>query len=144
METIKNYLENMFLNLPKTREVYMAKMELAQMMEDKYNELLAEGKTDNEAVGIVISEFGNLSELAESLGIHNYVKNNNYAEVEALPLDMVKKYISEKIKSSVHVAVAVMLLIMSLAVAVVVESLSWINGASDALWGAVAFLLCWQ
>ena len=52
METIKSYLENMFLNLPKTREVYMAKMELAQMMEDKYNELLAEGKTDNEAVGI--------------------------------------------------------------------------------------------
>ena len=38
-------------------------------MEDKYNELLAEGKSDNEAVGIVIAEFGNLDEVAEELGI---------------------------------------------------------------------------
>ena len=28
------------------------------MMEDKYNELISEGKSDNEARGIVISEFG--------------------------------------------------------------------------------------
>ena len=56
METIRNYLENMFLNLPRTSEVMKAKMELGQMMEDKYNELIASGKSDNEAVGIVISE----------------------------------------------------------------------------------------
>ena len=67
METIKNYLENMFLHLPVTPEVLRAKAELAQMMEDKYNELKAEGKSENEAVGIVISEFGNLNELADAL-----------------------------------------------------------------------------
>lgn len=39
------------------------------MMEDKYNELISDGKSDNEAIGIVISEFGNLDELADSLGI---------------------------------------------------------------------------
>lgn len=69
METILSYLENMFMNLPKTAEVLRAKEELASMMEDKYSELLAEGKRENEAVGIVISEFGNLEELAEELGI---------------------------------------------------------------------------
>ena len=68
METIRNYLENMFLNLPNTPEVYKAKNELWQMMEDKYTELKAEGKSENEAVGIVISEFGNLDELAQDLG----------------------------------------------------------------------------
>ena len=31
METIRNYLENMFLNLPNTPEVYKAKNELWQM-----------------------------------------------------------------------------------------------------------------
>ena len=51
METIRNYLENMFLNLPNTPEVYKAKNELWQMMEDKYTELKAEGKSENEAVG---------------------------------------------------------------------------------------------
>ena len=74
METLKNYLENMFINLPVTPEVLRAKQELAQMMEDKYNELKAEGRTENEAIGIVISEFGNLSELAEDLGINDAVR----------------------------------------------------------------------
>lgn len=69
MEVILSYLENMFLNMPRTPEVLRAKEELASMMEDKYNELLAEGKKENEAVGIVISEFGDLGELAEELGL---------------------------------------------------------------------------
>ena len=43
METIKNYLENMFSHLPNTSEVQKAKYELYQMMEDKYNELISEG-----------------------------------------------------------------------------------------------------
>ena len=69
METIRQYLETMFASLPDTPEVRKAKEELLQMMEDKYNELLAEGKSDNEAVGTVIAEFGNLDEIAEELGI---------------------------------------------------------------------------
>ena len=68
METIRNYLETMFARLPVTLEVQKAKNELWQIMEDKYSELLQEGKTENEAVGIVISEFGNLDELAKELG----------------------------------------------------------------------------
>ena len=64
MDAIKNYLETMFLNLPNTPEVQKAKYELGQMMEDKYRELIADGKTENEAIGTVIAEFGNLDELA--------------------------------------------------------------------------------
>lgn len=71
MDAIFNYLDNMFAHLPKTDEVKRAKSELGQMMEDKYNQLRAEGRSDNEAVGQVISEFGNLSELAADLGISN-------------------------------------------------------------------------
>ena len=69
METIQTYLENMFRTLPATAEVLRAKDELYQMMEDKYLELKKEGKSENEAIGIVISEFGNLNEIAEDLGI---------------------------------------------------------------------------
>lgn len=70
MDTIKSYLETMFANLPATTEVLKAKDELWGMMEDKYNELISEGKSENEAVGTVISEFGNLDELAETLGLN--------------------------------------------------------------------------
>lgn len=67
METIWSYLDNMFFHLPKTTEVLRAKEDLAEMMEDKYNELIAEGKMQNEAIGIVISEFGNIQELLDEL-----------------------------------------------------------------------------
>lgn len=73
METIRGYLETMFQNLPNLPQVQKAKYELGQMMEDKYQELKENGKTENEAVAIVISEFGNLDELAEELGIQNAV-----------------------------------------------------------------------
>ena len=47
METIKNYLESMFASMPNTPEVRKAKAELLQMMEDKYNELISEGTSEN-------------------------------------------------------------------------------------------------
>lgn len=69
MEVLKNYLETMFAKMPETEDVARAKQELWSMMEDKYNELIAEGKHENEAIGTVISEFGNLEEISESLGL---------------------------------------------------------------------------
>ena len=69
MEVLKNYLETMFAKMPETEDVTRAKQELWSMMEDKYNELIDAGKQENEAIGTVISEFGNLDELSESLGL---------------------------------------------------------------------------
>ena len=80
MEAIRNYLDNMFANLPGTESVLRAKEELWQMMEDKYTELISEGKSENEAVGSVISEFGNLSELAEALGLEEEIKEQQEEE----------------------------------------------------------------
>lgn len=73
MEAIREYLHNLFMSLPETPEVLRAKAALLEMMEDKYDELVSEGKSEKEAVGTVISEFGNLEELAEELGIESYV-----------------------------------------------------------------------
>ena len=63
MDTIKNYLDNMFSAFPKTAEISKIKENLFSNMEDKYNELKQSGKSENEAIGIVISEFGNIDEL---------------------------------------------------------------------------------
>ena len=98
METIKNYLESMFRNLPNTNEVLKAKAELLQMMEDKYTELRREGKSENEAVATVISEFGNLDELADSLGIKHVIHNDQEPHQRRnLSLDEVKEYLSDLI-----------------------------------------------
>lgn len=69
METIIVYLDNMFSNLPKTSEIKRLKQELLSGMEEKYMELKRSGKSENEAIGIVISEFGNIEELTAELGI---------------------------------------------------------------------------
>ena len=69
METLRNYLDQMFARYPETPEAIKAKAELWQMMEDKYNELTSGGAKESEAVGTVIAEFGDLEEVADSLGI---------------------------------------------------------------------------
>lgn len=113
METIKNYLETMFQNLPNTAEVKKAKMELGQMMEDKYTELLQEGKSENEAVGTVISEFGNLEELAESLGIKEVVQEEKETPRRIVTLDEAKEFIKDKIRHAYFIAIGVFLCILS-------------------------------
>lgn len=113
METIKNYLETMFANMPNTSEVKRAKYELGQMMEDKYTELKAEGKSENEAVGIVISEFGNLDELADDLGIGIYLTQGNMTEQKVIALNQVKDYISDKTRFGFMIGLGVLLCIIS-------------------------------
>ncbi|OLO65049.1 permease prefix domain 1-containing protein [Actinomyces oris] len=69
MDTIETFLDNMFAPYPTTPRLTEARAELRAMMEDAYNDAIAQGKTHNEAVGQVITDFGNLHELAPVLGI---------------------------------------------------------------------------
>ena len=69
MDTIETFLDNMFAPYPATPRLTEARSELRAMMEDAYNDAIAQGKTHNEAVGQVITDFGNLHELAPVLGI---------------------------------------------------------------------------
>jgi len=69
MNVIIAYLETMFGAYPQTPRMLEAKAELQTMMEDAYNGFIAQGMSENEAVGRVITEFGNLDELAPALGI---------------------------------------------------------------------------
>ena len=131
METIRNYLESMFRTMPNTPEVRRAKDELFQMMEDKYMELLSEGMTENAAVGTVISEFGNLDELSETLGISRFlpvtVENTGAGENSrndktdtsysrpqgaTLLLDEVKDYLKADRKACIFTALGVCLCII--------------------------------
>ena len=127
MNAIKNYLDNMFRNLPNTEEVRRAKSELLQMMEDKYEELIAEGKTENEAVGIVISEFGNLDELAESLGISEAVTENPDESKPMLSLDRVKEYLGMMNRRSILMPLGIALCIFSVAFNIIADMIPYLN-----------------
>ena len=114
METIKNYLESMFRGLPLTEKVMKAKSELLQMMEDKYTELIRSGKTENEAVGEVIQNFGNLDDLADDLGIKEILYQSKYSEVQRrkLSFEEVTEYLDRKKMSALLKAAGIMLCII--------------------------------
>lgn len=124
MEAIRNYLETMFAQMPNTPDVRRAREELLAMMEDKYNELIAEGRSDNEAVGTVISEFGNLSELAESLGI-SYVFNESRNTQGRKPADMeeIESYIETGIASAVIISAGIFFCIICVCFPILLGSL---------------------
>ena len=148
METIFNYLENMFLQLPKTPEVLRAKQELGNMMEDKFQELIAEGRKENEAVGIVISEFGNLEELAEELGISQVVNHQNVERDTSRYVDReeAEAFIEMSRRTSIWVSFGVMLCILSPCALIYIGTLQDYskNGISDGmivLFGLIPLLL---
>ena len=75
METLITYIENTFSGVPKTPEIQELKSKALTRMENHYNSLISEGKTENEAIGIIISEFNNISEqIRKTMNTNN---NNN-------------------------------------------------------------------
>ena len=69
MNVIISYLDTMFSAYPESDRMLEAKAELRALMEDAYAGLIAEGRSENEAIGQVIRDFGNIDEVAPVLGI---------------------------------------------------------------------------
>lgn len=67
MDKIASYVEAMFSTLPKTKEVVDMKLQIIEHMQDKFAALLEQGHNENEALGIVISEFGSIDEIRREL-----------------------------------------------------------------------------
>lgn len=135
MDTIRNYLESMFAHLPATPEVVRAKTELGQMMEDKYSELIEEGKTENEAVGIVISEFGNLDELAEELGIRSFMDWAPEPDetARAVPFEEVKEFLTERTRESYMSAFGIFFLVIAAVPAIILGSIPTVGAHADGI-----------
>lgn len=141
METIRTYLENMFLSLPRTKDVLKAKEELLSMMEDKYSELKSDGKSENEAVGIVIAEFGNLQELADELGIVETLRQvEDEPMKKVLGISTVKDFIDNRVKASLRIATGVLLCIWAPILIIIAGTMenagyfdSWALGGNGAL-----------
>ena len=113
MDIIKNYIDTMFEHLPMTKSVMKAKNELYAMMEDKYQELIAEGKKENEAIGIVISEFGNLDELAEELGLGNIADEIDINDRRYVSQQEAEDYVYASIFKRLVLSLGIMLCILS-------------------------------
>lgn len=118
MDIIKNYLDNVFQVLPKTQELLHLKDELLVNMEDKYEELKLAGKTENEAIGIVISEFGNIDELLKEMDIPIISESSthlNQLTVPTLSLEDARDFITLNRKNARYIGLGVTLILLGVA-----------------------------
>ncbi|BBF44723.1 hypothetical protein lbkm_3457 [Lachnospiraceae bacterium KM106-2] len=126
METIQTYVNNMFSNLPQTDKVMQLKSEILQNMEDNYNELKADGKSEHEAISTVISQFGNIDELLDELGIKQEHSDPTYT------IEDIKEYQSVEKKKGKIIGLGVVLCILSAGIYNLLDDLI-LNGYLPAL-----------
>lgn len=107
METIKNYLDNIFKTLPMSDELFRLKNEIFGDMEAKYHELRQMGSTENEAIGKVISEFGNIDELISEFGISTSPKEN----LPIVSIDKAREFLSLSLKASLFIGCGVAIIL---------------------------------
>ncbi len=120
MEIISNYLESMFKGLPQSDEIMRIKRDLFLDMEAKYQELRQNGKTENEAIGSVISEFGNIDELVNELGITPEPEEISHQPV--LSLEKVREYLNATKFSALLIAGGVSIILFGVAITIFLNS----------------------
>lgn len=64
---IRAYVDELFRDAPDTQRAYEMKVELVQNLLDKYNDLVASGKTEEDAYNITIYGIGDIAELLEEM-----------------------------------------------------------------------------
>lgn len=126
---IRAYVDELFRDAPDTQRAYEMKVELVQNLLDKYNDLVASGKSEEDAYNITIYGIGDISELLEEM--------RREEPVQAQGANGVSYYTAMyyfRRRSAAMLAVAVMLYIFSIAPVVVLGVLSGVTG-NDALAG---------
>lgn len=134
MDTIQSYLDNMFQAWPETGEVLEVKNELLTHMVDKYNELKAQGKSENEAVGIVISEFGNIDELMKEIGVDKNAKEDENADIPYVGKSEAESYIRMKEKNGKRVGFGVAAILFGVATLILLTGVAdYMPGGDDSI-----------
>lgn len=108
-EKIRKEVNQLFENAPNTKRANDLKDEIISNAEDKYSDLIKQGKTEEEAFSVVIKEIGDVDELIDELNKSN-------------PID--KQYSGEqRKKTGLVVSVCVGLYILSIIACIVLDEL---------------------
>ncbi len=116
MDTIRNYLDSLFIGVPQSTEIDKLKTDLLANMEDHYHELMGEGKNEQEAIGTVISTFGSIDELLEELDVEKkHQADETETNTASIYLSEAENYWKEYRAASLQVASGVLFISLSFA-----------------------------
>lgn len=66
-EKLQKHIDELFKNAPVTRQTVEIKEEILQNTQDRYNDLLAEGKSEESAYNIAVAGIGDVEHLIDSM-----------------------------------------------------------------------------
>lgn len=98
-DKLRAYIESLFEDAPKNKKTIELKEEMLQNLIEKYNDLLAEGKSEEAAYNIAAASIGDISDLIDQLN----------KDIKTDPSETEK----QRKKSALLVSIAVMLFIVS-------------------------------
>lgn len=111
MDTIRTYLDSVFLAVQSTPETQDLREELLLNMKDRYDELKSQGRSENEAVGTVISEFGNINELLEELNWRTEYHEETGHELPEITMAEALEFLDIRKKNGAFIGIGVMLIL---------------------------------
>lgn len=95
---IKNYIEVLFSDVPRTKKSVELKEEMLSNMTDRYNDYVAEGKSENQAYSLVVANLGDIDEML----------------AEVMPTESDKKQADfYRVRNAKNITIAVVLYILS-------------------------------
>lgn len=101
-DKLRRYIESIFEDTSPTKKSIELKEEMLQNLEDKYRDLLLEGKTPEAAFNIAVAGIGDVSVLLRQL------ESGYYSEPE------MERYEASRRRSAMLTAIAVMMYILSI------------------------------
>lgn len=104
MKVIRDYIEVLFLQVPITEQTKQVKEDLIGNSEDYFQALIDEGKSDKEAIGIVISEFGTIDEILMALGVEQKETYHLGNQSEELTLNQAQEFWNDSRKFAFNVS----------------------------------------
>ena len=128
-EKIREYVESIFQDAPQTRRAIELKEELIANLLDRYTDLIAQGKDEEEAYAITIMGIGNVDELIRGLREQD-VFNASHMQIQQQ-------------KSALLVSGAVALYIVSFIFPLIFSSSLYPFSRGLPLVGVVLMFLCW-
>jgi hypothetical protein len=126
-DKLRRYVDGLFARTVPTKKAVELKEEMIQNLDDKYNDLLAEGKTPEAAYNIAVAGIGDVSGLLSELEADDMYEEPNIAEYEAA-----------RRKSAMLTAIAVMMYILSFLPAAI---LSMFDSRFDVIIGIPVMLI---
>jgi len=117
MTVIDSYLDTLFSPYPDSPRLREARSELRTMMEDQQQALIEAGRSESQAVGTVIAEFGSLEEVAAELGISAELDRSGAGTAQAAPAalstERAEEYVEAMRRDRRIPAVAIPLFVLS-------------------------------